>query len=414
MIPQFDKILGCKFGGGGSWLELSLEKLQESNECCIAYCSPMRLKQSIIKADYKDIKIYGFNKKQWKPYYYDKSLEKTFRTIIEDFNPDIVHIFGTEFPHTLAMVRAFNNPLKTVIHIQGLCFFWGGEYTAFLSKKVVNGMSFRDFLRHDNIAKQQKKFLKRGRFEIEALCNVKYVMGRTTWDKVAVKQINPKVTYHYCPETLRSVFYEAPYWNIDNCVRHSIFMSQGDYPIKALHIALEALSIVRKDFPDAKLFVAGNNIVRANSLLCKLKQSYYSKYLNSIIKNNNLQGSVIFTGILNAVQMKEMFLKSNVYILPSVMENSPNSLSEAMITGVPSVASYVGGIPDMVTHGVDGFLYQANAPYMLSHFIMNIFLNDNLTKTISENARNRYLKTDGDNNKNILVDIYKSILKKCE
>lgn len=53
------------------------------------------------------------------PENYDASMEQSLKAVIDDFQPDIVHIFGTEFPHTLAMVKAFGNPERTLIGIQG-------------------------------------------------------------------------------------------------------------------------------------------------------------------------------------------------------------------------------------------------------------------------------------------------------
>ena len=57
-------------------------------------------------------------------------------------------------------------------------------------------------------------------------------------------------------------------------------------------------------------------------------------------------------------EMKEQFLKCSVFVCPSVIENSPNSLGEAMLLGVPVAASRIGGIPDMVSENKDGVLFE--------------------------------------------------------
>ena len=82
-----------------------------------------------------------------------------------------------------------------------------------------------------------------------------------------------------------------------------------------------------------------------------------------------------------------------------------------MILGVPSVASYVGGVPNMMDHGKEGFLYQHDAPYMLSYFISKIFEDDNLAMNLSENSVKRASKVhDIDSNVEKLVKIYEEIL----
>ena len=74
-------------------------------------------------------------------------------------------------------------------------------------------------------------------------------MGRTTWDQACTYLINPKVKYHFCNETLRSEFYKDR-WKVENCNKHTIFISQASYPIKGFHKFLEALVQV-KTFPEA-------------------------------------------------------------------------------------------------------------------------------------------------------------------
>ena len=105
---------------------------------------------------------------------------------------------------------------------------------ACLSVNVQSRFTNRDFIKQDNLKQQQSKFIKHGAFEIKALQKVKHIIGRTTWDRACAYQINPDAEYHSCNETLRDEFYKHN-WDINNCEKHSIFVSQGSYPIKGLH-----------------------------------------------------------------------------------------------------------------------------------------------------------------------------------
>ena len=71
--------------------------------------------------------------------------------------------------------------------------------------------------------------------------------------------------------------------------------------------------------------------------------------------------------------MKERFLLSSVFVCPSVLENSPNTVGEAMLLGVPVVASDGGGIPDMVTDGQTGLLIPAGDSAALAKAISRIW-----------------------------------------
>ncbi len=278
--------------------------------------------------------------------------DKHFREILIKVKPDLVHIHGTEFPHTLAMVNACNElSIKYVISIQGLVSFIEKHMYSNLPCRVIYGKTLRNILMHDSVSSMRKQFQRRGLFEIEALQRSKYVVGRTSWDEVCVKQINPSITYFKCNEILRDEFYKHK-WDITKCEQYSIFVSQGGYSIKGLHNVIEALPIILKEFPQTKVYLAGSNVIRENasSIKEKISITYYGKYIKRLIKQLNLQGKVIYVGRLNEIQMIDRMLKSNVFVLPSAIENSPNSLAEAMILGVPTVASYVGGVPDMIKH----------------------------------------------------------------
>ena len=114
--------------------------------------------------------------------------------------------------------------------------------------------------------------------------------------------------------------------------------------------------------------------------------------------------------MLNAEEMKQQFLKSEIFVSPSVIENSPNSLGEAMILGMPIVAANVGGVSSMLVHGKEGYLYQSDAPYLLAYYISQLFDDRENEYELGKNAREHALRTHN-KEKNIreLIDIYKNI-----
>ena len=103
-----------------------------------------------------------------------------------------------------------------------------------------------------------------------------------------------------------------------------------------------------------------------------------------LIKKYSLQNNIIFTGILNEKEMKQKFLESHIFVSSSAIENSPNSVGEAMVLGIPIISSYVGGVPDMIEHKKEGYLYQPDAPYMLAHYIDLLFSDDDTCELISK------------------------------
>jgi glycosyltransferase involved in cell wall biosynthesis len=409
-LPEASLLMNEKPSPFGGWLINASENLVEQENIELKIAFPKKGVKKYIKIKGKKITYYAFKPVTDK----DKKLIKDnsiFKNIIAEVKPDIIHIHGTELAHTLSMVNMCKKEdIKAVISIQGLVSVIEKHIFNNLPWKVVYGFTLRNLIRRDSVVGLRKLYYKRGKNEIEALKKVNHIIGRTSWDKACTSQINPNAKYYLCNETLRDEFYKHC-WDINRCEKYSIFVSQGSYPIKGLHFMLEAMPLILKRFPDAKLYIGGSNITKSDSLKDMLKRSSYGKYVEELIKRYNLSSCVKFTGILDEKQMCDRFLKSHVFVSPSCIENESNSLSEAKILGVPSVASYVGGVTDRIQHGIDGFLYQHDAPYMLAYYVGEIFANDELALRFSAKARERALKiNDVTANLNALLGIYKQIL----
>lgn len=364
----------------------------------------------LIKGKVDNLIYYGFPQKAISNINYDITTEKYLKEIISDFKPDIVHIFGTEFSHSLAMTKAFNNPKRTIINIQGLVSVYSKHYYANLPNYIINKFTFRDLIKQDNITQQAKKFYKKGKYEIDAIRNANHIVGRTDWDRACTMQINPNAKYHFCNETLRDEFYNHR-WDINKCEKYSIFISQASYPIKGLHYMLEAMIEITKRFPKTHLYIAGDNITKTQTLIDKLKISSYGKYILILINKYKVNDCVTFTGGLDEKQMCKRFLRSHVFVSASAIENSPNSVGEAMILGVPTVSSDVGGVKNMLIHNVDGFLYQHDAPYMLAYYVCKIFESDELANLLSNNAiEHAYITHSRQTNLENMLRIYEKVM----
>lgn len=346
------------------------------------------------------------------PYVYMPELEDQFGKILKKTDPDIIHIWGTEYGHTLAMVNAAEKTGyldRVVISIQGLCSVIAKHYMEGIPVAVQKKNTFRDFVKKNSLKDQKRYFELRGKAEVEALKKVHHVIGRTDWDEACTKAVNPDVQYHFCNETLRTEFYEGC-WQYKNCQKHRVFTSSAEYPVKGFHYLLEAMGIVREHFPDATVSFAGLTPFPKKDRFGKLRTSVYSGYLDNLVKKYNLEDCLHSAGFLNADAMKQEFLQCNVFVMPSTIENSPNSLGEAMLLGVPCVASNVGGVTNLLHHKKDGFVYQSTAPYMLAYYIMELFAMQDAAEKMGLAARQSAVMTHSpERNLEKLLDIYKIV-----
>ena len=295
-----------------------------------------------------------------------------------------------------------------VASIQGLCRFLAEHYTDGIPEKVCRSTTFRDMIRKDNILQQQEKFVLRGQLETKSLEKLCHVIGRTDWDHDCALSVNPDIQYHFCNETLRENFYEGR-WSYETCQKHRIFASSCSYPIKGFHYLVEAFAQVVETYPDATLSVTGRSFL-TGSFKEKLRQGSYEKYLASLVKKYHLEDKICFLGDLSAAQMRQAFLDANVFALTSTLENSPNSLGEAMLLGVPSVAADVGGVRNLMNHGTEGFIYAPGQVTALAERIMELFAMEDRAAVLGDNARNHAKVThDPDANLRELIKIYDKI-----
>lgn len=424
MLPAVAEYLGMEASNKEGWLSGLSDTIlghQEENRIELGVCFPAvgELEEfgQEIRAAGTGAKLYafGFYEDIQRAEVYEEKTEKRLREIMKSFQPDLIHCFGTEFPHTLAAVKAFDRRERTLLGIQGLCSICAKYFRADLPEDVWRRITFRDLVRKDDLRRQHEKYVQRGVYEIEAVQRAGHITGRTEWDKKYTGEWNPEAKYHFMNETLRSNFYEGR-WDEASCRKHSVFLSQGDYPLKGLHYMLQAMPEILRDYPEAEVYVAGNSIIKTAAergiagIKGRLKLESYGKYILQMLKEMGILEKVHFLGRLNAAQMKEQYLRSHVYVCPSSIENSPNSVGEAMLLGMPVVCAEVGGIPDIFTGGEDGIFYRTGDAEKLAEAVKTMFAGGKRVEDYRQAARAHAQKThDAQKNYERLLEIYAEI-----
>lgn len=195
---------------------------------------------------------------------------------------------------------------------------------------------------------------------------VPHVLGRTDWDQQALAVLNPNAEYHYGGEILRDIFYEEK-----NRVmpQRPVIMSTISFPTyKGYDMILKVANILKNEMHlDFEWKVFGNvepHMMEAHTGL----------------KHEDV--NVCLCGVAFAEQLRDTLLSSTLYFQPSYVENSPNSVGEAQLVGIPVVASRVGGTDSMVEHGKTGFLFPVTDPYIAAYYVGRM-IND-----INENIKN--------------------------
>ena len=143
---------------------------------------------------------------------------------------------------------------------------------------------------------------------------------------------------------------------------------------------------LREAFPNARLTIAGEGPLEAT--------------VRALASDLGVAGAVSFAGFLSEEGLVRLYSESHVFVHPSQLtadqnqEGVPNSMLEAMATGLPVVATLHGGIPEAVTDGKSGLLVPERDVDGLTEALLNVTgdaaLRSRLGRTAASDVRDRF------------------------
>lgn len=409
VMPDLAEHLGLTPSVFGGWLTGALNSVRKSGHSLVI-CTTERCVE-ILHETVNDISYYLV------PVGTIEEMEGHFSTILQTVNPDVVHIYGTEFEQSWALAKCADLE-RTVVTIQGAMSILKNYVYAGLPEKQCRDSMLHKILRKlhkggQSIDLQRQSFEQRASMEQHLLHHVKFANGGSAWGNTVAKSINPDLRVFDCNLILRDSFYSEDHWSPDLCQKHSILILFS-YPIKGFHKFLEALPQILRKYPDTQVTVIGNQLPwRSYHGVKQAVQNAapdYNWLIQKQIEGLNLKQHLHFVGNLNELQVKDRMLQTNVFVSASAMENQSTTLGEAMLLGVPSVASSVGAIPEMIDHGKDGFLYPFERTDLLAEYVCRIFADDDLAKCFSERGHIHAARTyDREKNASDLLKMYETI-----
>jgi glycosyltransferase involved in cell wall biosynthesis len=339
----------------------------------------------------------------------DKNI-KNWQYVKDSFKPDIVHVWGTEFSHGYLALKVMQG-IPSVVYIQGLLESISRYYLAGMSEKELKrNITFRDILKLDWLKRAQTKCEVRSLIEAEIINISGNVIVENRWCASHCLNINNKCNIYKCELNIKEDFFKIK-WAKENTEPYTIMCNAAGYSIKGLHILLKALSRVVQKYPKTKLFIPGDIIILKKSLLERIKEDGYTQFIKKLIIKFNLEKNIVFLGRLSSENMAKHMSTTNVFVMPSSIENHSSTLIEAMIVGAPCVASYVGGIPEYVTHKENGLLYRFEEYEMLAEHIIDLFTDLDYAAKLGSNARNSmWLARSSVDLKEKLISIYNKII----
>ena len=218
-------------------------------------------------------------------------------------------------------------------------------------------------------------------------------MGRTEWDKKISSLFSPNSQYFYCSEVLRAQFYAAKAWHSKKRTKLKLISTISKTEYKGFDLVLKTAKILT-DFSD----------VEFEWDVFGIKEYYeWEKRLN--IKCNNV--NISLKGVAESEMLIANIQDSDIFIHPSYIDNSPNSVCEAQMIGIPVISTNVGGIESLIENNITGILVPANDPYILAQTILDLNKNEILANQVGSEARKLALRRHDVNQiRSTLLSIY--------
>jgi glycosyltransferase involved in cell wall biosynthesis len=294
--------------------------------------------------------------------------------VVDGVDPDLIHVHGTEGPYGLIQ-RHTDRPV--LLSIQAVLSAYDLKYFSGIDRRAAaRSAAPAERLLHNTYADQHRRFAKQARREREILSLSRQLTGRTDWDRRVASVLAPQATYHHLDEILRAPFYDRV-WQASPGTTVRLFTTTGPNLYKGFETLVRCAHLLGDVGLAYTWDVAG--LGSADPIV--------GVFLRAL--GGGLPSRVRLLGMLDDAELADRLVDSDLYVAVSHAENSPNSLCEAQLLGLPSVATFAGGTSSLVTDDEDGVLVQDGDPYAMAGAILELAGDHERVVRLGRRARER-------------------------
>ncbi len=298
--------------------------------------------------------------------------------VIDDFKPDVINVFGTE--GIFSGIQNYTD-IPVVVHLQGLINPYLNTYFPPNTSKWSFLLNFK-YLRHNLNGISpffgHKRMRNQALREENNMKNAKFIMGRTQWDKSFSKLYAPNAKYFHVDEVLRNSFYS------DEVVTQTKKVNEVEIISTISPIIYKGIDVILKS---AQLLKKHTNINFSWKLIGLPEDSEILKFYEKELNLNHKKLGIKCIGFKNEQELKNLILNSDLFIHPSYIDNSPNSICEAQILGLPIIACNVGGISSIISDKETGYLVPSNGIIEMVSGITKFVVNPEYFMELAEKGK---------------------------
>lgn len=310
----------------------------------------------------------------------NKELVYSIQKAIEDFAPDVIHIWGVETFIGAFSLEYLVCKFKVLIEIQGFRGLCADKYYTGLGLSDLCSMFrlaelFKPSL-HPVVRRQLFKYW--GGYEKKIIRGHHYINTQSEWTRGVIKVISPNAKIFRTRRILRNEFYLAKQWENNNNT-HNCFSVLNEESYKCAHILLKAIAEVRKHVPDVTLKIAGIKMRKGIN-------KGYLNYLRNLAKELKIDDIVSWEGMLTADEIINIMHESRVFVYTSSIESFCQVVAEALSIGIPVVSTDSAALREIIHHKENALAFSEGDYFQCAIHIITIMNDSNLSEYLSKNA----------------------------
>jgi glycosyltransferase involved in cell wall biosynthesis len=324
--------------------------------------------------------------------------------LIDEFSPDLVHVWGTECNWGLLTGRNMLN-FPVLLEMQGLRGIISQVFDGGLTfQEQLACIGLKEILRGASIGRRSKQFKDWGLIDQEIIKSHQLISCHSDWMLAHVRAINKIARIFRNEPMVRKIFFEKYPWKYSG---NPVLFCSVAYPLpfKGLHIAIRSLAILKQRIPKIHLRIAGS-IQRSG-----FRQEGYIGWINREISRLHLQEDITWLGPLSAQEIVDEISNCSAFVLPTYIESYCVTLAEAMVLGAPTVVTFNGGTSFLASDNETALFFPPGDEVMCAYQIERLMINRSLAESISNKAREiAVVRNDPDKVTQRQVKIYQSVM----
>lgn len=390
----------------GVWQKALALRLAQYAEVELSNISYQYKSKDVVLSEFGNIKQWGLPKVgKIKNGFPPKATCDVFRKIIAELNPDIIHIWGSENPFKLLPFEK-DVPGVKVLSMQGVLHSIAENLMHGLSRTdLLSTLGIHELIKRDSLFDIKKSFEYNGMLEKQMIRSCNYIITQSEWTTSQIRPINLSAVHFRINRVLRLQFLNAENWLHFNHSTPVVYSAAVGYSLKGLHILIKALAVVKKEFPDVQLRLAGA-VGRTDFL-----GNGYIRFIRRLIDKVGVKDNVVWLGAIPAATIVAELQNASVFVHPSFIESYSLVVAEAMAVGTPSVISRAGAMPELAMDQKEALFFTPGDYKQCAQSIIQLLSDNTYSRQISTAAIHRTAQrnTDIDTPKEQL-EIYKKIL----